>query len=45
VTQQASLEKVVDRLMIASAKGKVIQSANDSEELACVIRLLLTISI
>lgn len=45
VTQQATRDKVIDRLLIAAAKRKVIPSANCSEELACVIRLLLTISI
>jgi len=44
-TNGASKEELIPRIMRAAAKGKVTYTANDSEELAQVIHLLLTISV
>lgn len=44
-TDGAQREALMSRLLKAAANGKVIAAANDSEEVACVVHLLLTISI
>lgn len=44
-TNGATKEEIIQRLRKAAANGKVIPAANDSEETACVVHLLLTISV
>ena len=44
-TNGATKAELIQRIMLAAAKGKVTYTANDSEELAQVIHLLLTISV
>jgi hypothetical protein len=44
-THGADKQAIIDRLQIAAASFRVVAISNDSEELACVVHLLLAISL